>query len=762
MVRALTIEQIQKRDGSLAKFDVSKITGAIMKAMDAVGEGNEEEAKFVAQKVYSGLRKTAKRVKGFVPTVEGIQDIVETELFVEGHQKAARHYVIYREDRAKRRKAEGEVPEHVRKLSAESKEYFRNGLAEFVYYRSYSKWIEKESRRETWIETVNRYIEYMRGKLGDMLTEEEYAEIRIYILEMGVMPSMRLMWSSGQACEASNVTAFNCAFIAPTCFQDLGEILYILCCGTGVGYSVEAENIEQFPIVQLQKKKSEVKTHVIEDSKEGWANALVTGLRTWFEGRDIKFDPSNIRPAGARLKTMGGRASGPDPLMRLLNYAREIIFKRQGRRLTRLDWHDIICMIGDVVVSGGVRRSALICLSDLDDVEMRDAKKGHFFLTHDHRRMANNSTVYRRKPTDSEFLNEWKALVESGSGERGIFNRGSLPKQMPTRRTKLWEEVGAIVDGNVMVQAGTNPCGEITLLSKQFCNLTEIICRVDDTLETLRAKMKQAVLLGTYQSMLTDYPYLSKEWKENCERERLLGVSITGQWDCPAVRDPEVLKMLYDDAIKWNKHYAKRFGINISLSITCVKPSGTVSQLVDSASGMHPRHAKYYIRRVRISATEPLFQMLKDQGLPYNPEVGQVMDTATTFVFDFPVKAPEKTKVFKDTLSAREQLEHWKMVKTCYTEHNPSITISVGENEWYDTGHWVMQNWDIVGGLSFLPREEHVYQLAPYEEIDEKKYKEMLKRFENVDYSKIMTYEKEDQTQGSRELACAGGVCEIQ
>ncbi len=528
--------------------------------------------------------------------------------------------------------------------------------------------------------------------------------------------------------------------------------MYLSMCGTGVGFSVESHTVGQLPLIKKQVKKTP-KVHVVGDSKEGWADAFVHGLEAWFNGEDLKFDYSQLRPAGARLMTMGGKSSGPEPLRNLIDFAREKILKRQGKRLTNLDVHDIVCKIGEVVVSGGVRRSALISLSDLDDYDMRHAKDGQFYVTEPQRMMANNSAVYTHKPSTAEFMDEWISLMKSGSGERGIFNRGSLESQIPERRKKTFMKD---VD-----TSGTNPCGEIILKSKQFCNLTEVIIRSEDTKASLMRKMRLATILGTYQSTLTNFKYLSKEWRKNCEDERLLGVSITGQWDNPELaHDAKLLEALREEAVAVNKVYAKKFGINQSASITAVKPSGTVSQLVDASSGMHPRHAPYYIRRIRISATDALFKMLRDQGIPFNPEVGQSAENAVTYVVDFPVKAPHGS-TFKDDITALEQLAHWKLIKQHYTEHNPSVTVSVGENEWLAVASWVYDNWDLVGGLSFLPRNDFVYQLAPYEATDEAGYLALMKRWEGVDFSKIVSYEKIDETQGAKELACVSGVCEI-
>ena len=420
-------------------------------------------------------------------------------------------------------------------------------------------------------------------------------------------------------------------------------------------------------------------------------------------------------------------------------------------------------MIGDCVVSGGVRRSAMISLSDLDDNDIRDAKKGTFYISQPQRMLANNSAVYIQKPSNTEFIEEWTALMKSGSGERGIFNRGSLANTLPERRIKVLKEYKGYFDPtgqNIIGPIGTNPCGEIILQSKQFCNLSEAVARSDDDEKSLIKKVRLATILGTYQASLTNFPYLSKEWKEHCQKEALLGVSITGQWDCPTVRDAGILEKLKKEVVRINQIYAKKLGINASTCATAVKPSGTLSQMVDCSSGMHPRHSPYYIRRIRIAATDSLFKMLKDQGVPYNPEVGQSPENATTYVLEFPVKAPEGS-IYKDDMTAIDQLEHWKLVKENYTEHNPSVTVSVGEDEWIEVANWIYKNWDIVGGLSFLPRDNHVYQLAPYEAIDEKKFLELKERLKHIDYSKIITYEKTDELDVKRELACVAGICEI-
>lgn len=753
------LPQIQKRDGRIVPFAFDNVVRAIEKAMIASNEGSADEAVVVAHKVAGEMMRIAKTYKNFLPTVEGCQDEVERQLMLSDYVATSKSYILYRAKRAEIRKEQGEVPEHVKKLAEESKQYFKdNPLGEFVYLRTYARWIESEQRRETWIETVNRYVDFMKENLGEKLTKKEYAEIREAILKQEVMPSMRAMQFAGAPARKCNTCFYNCSFTAPVKLEDFAEIMYLSMQGCGVGYAVESQNVQQLP--QIEKQTGEkAPVHVVSDTKEGWCDALTLGLKAWYAGKDVEFDFSMIRPAGARLKTMGGKASGPEPLRSLLSFAKERILKRQGRRLRNIDAHDIICKIGECVVAGGVRRTAMISLSDLDDVEIRDAKKGQFYLTDPWRSVANNSAVYEQKPTNAELMDEWVALMKSGTGERGIFNRGSLEKTMPERRQKLLQKKYG-KKTNFIGQVGTNPCGEIILQSKQFCNLSEVIARADDTEKSLLRKARLATLLGTYQSTLTKFNYISKDWTDNCEQERLLGVSITGQWDSPAVRQPSVMRKMREMAKKTNAAYAKRFGVPMSSSITCVKPSGTVSQTFNCSSGIHPRHSQYYIRRVRISATDSLFKMMRDQGVQAYPEVGQVEGEASTYVLEFPVKAPNGS-VYKNDLTALEQLEYWKMVKLNFTEHNPSATISVGDEEWVQCVAWISDNWDIIGGLSFLPRENHVYRLAPYESIDKKTYEALAAKFPVIDYSKLVIYERTDETEQKKELACAGGTCEI-
>lgn len=753
------LTNVKKRDGTVVEFDESRISSAVYKAMSAaqersgVLEGNlEVDPTRIAGSVVLDLKTKYGRNGGGVPEIEEIQSLVERNLILSEMPETAKGFILYRQERANIRSQKREVPTRVKELVDESKQFFRNPLSEFTYFRTYSKWKDDEGRREVWTETVQRYMDFMEERLGKgVFTDDETAEIKDAILHQEVMPSMRLMWSAGDATRASNVTAYNCSYIVPTELKDFGEILYVLMCGTGVGFSVENQFAQQFPIIQKQKGARKP-THVVGDSKEGWSNAFTEGLNTWYEGYDLDFDFSKVRPAGAKLKTMGGRSSGPEALEELLTYARAKVLGKQGKRLSSLEIHDLICQTGEIVQVGGVRRSALISLSDLDDPLMRDAKSGNFYERELQRRMANNSAVYEEKPSNIDFIREFLSLAESGTGERGIFNRGGLRYQLPQRRLDLGEEH--------LESMGTNPCGEINLRNKGFCNLTEVVARPDDTVMSLIRKTRLATMLGTYQSMLTDFPYLSDKWRENAEEERLLGVSITGQMDSPLTQNPEVQKILKEVAIETNREYSRRFGINQSVAITCVKPSGTVSKVVDSSAGGHARWAPYYMNNIRISANDPLFHMLKDQKYPYFPEVGESMSNARNYVVPFAVKSPEGAVTRKD-LDAIEQLENWRRMKENFTEHNPSVSIYVGGQEWLDTAQWVYNHWEQVGGLSFFPKDDHVYKLAPLEEITEERFNKEKSRLPKIDYSQIVLYEKDDGTSGAREYACAGGSCEV-
>lgn len=633
---------------------------------------------------------------------------------------------------------------------AESSKYFHSSYQELIFYQFYARWNDELGRRETWVEAIDRYMAYMTGKLTDKLSDAEYDEVRTALLNQEICPSMRLLWAAGGAADATNVTAYNCAYIAPTSWQDLSEIMYVSMCGAGCGFAVEQQNVAKFPIIKEQTG-DKLEDIMVDDSRDGWCEAFVLAATAWANGQDVDVDYSMVRPAGARLKTMGGRASGPQPLIDLMNFTRDKMFAAQGRQLTALELHDIICQIGLIVVAGGVRRSALISLSELKDTDMRDSKAGEFWENNGQRSMANNSAVYEVKPSAADFLDEFTSLVKSGTGERGIFNRGGLENQVPDRR---WQKL------KDQTQVGVNPCGEIYLRSKQFCNLTSIVVRPDDDIDSLKRKVRLATLLGTYQATLTDFGYLGDDWKKNCEEEQLLGVSITGYYDNELVRTDEVLDALREESIDANKGYSARFGSNQSTAITCVKPHGNSGQLLYVGSGMHPWFSKYYIRRVRISVNDPLLQLAIAQGIPVLPEVGYSTSTASTMVMEFPMAAPEGALTNKD-VTALDMLKEWDRLKTHFTEHNPSVTVYASDDEWLDIAQFVYKNWDNVGGLSFLPRSEHVYQLAPYEAITEEEYTERKANFKDINFSELDQYEQSDNTQGAKELACVGGNCEV-
>lgn len=1098
---------VEKRDGRIQPFDESLIQKAATRALAETGEGTAGSGSLIGRTVIFSLKED----EVTKPCVEGIQDRVERAFIYFGFADTARAFIRYR-DRASEKRSEIVDPV-TRELTEANHEFFDSALSEFVFYRSYSRWIPSEKRRETWPEVVDRYLQYMRGKLGNKVDEMTYARIREFILDFRAMPSMRLMWSAGPAADATHATAYNCTYTTTTQWKHFGEIMYLSMCGAGVGFSVESHIVQKLPMIDFQKREENVEIYTIEDSKEGWCDALEYGMEQWSRGHDIKFDYSKLRPAGARLRTMGGRSAGPGPLRLLLDYTRRLFKKREGRRLRNIDVHDLICKIGEIVVCGGVRRTALISLSDLDDDTLRDAKCGAFRFQNPERERANNSAVYTTPHPGMDLLSEWLALAKSGTGERGIMNRYGMLDSMPSRRvvgfepwkttcgvnpcvtadtwvttangiyqvkdlidqpftaqvdgkchaapngffktgfksvcevktsrgftlsatpdhkvrvakgeygewewvpvcnlqrgdkimlhnhranmhayegpgsykqgwlvgslfgngniTKrgianldFWEPdrnfmsstalkylhsefkvrsdlqghvprhgvfsvgsaslgefaeqfgisnsgkdltsrtektsasfskgflrgwfdtdgtvIGSLKKGvsvrlgsislsslhvaqrmlarfgiistvhenrknagfkempdgegetseywcqafhelvisrdNVAVFQGligfshpskkaklarirkeyirapyretftttvteinskrpeevydchvedvhafdangmvVHNCGEIVLRSQQMCNLTEIVARPNDSLATLQEKCEIATILGVYQSTLTDFKYLNASWKKNCEEERLLGVSITGYWDCPAVRNDETLQKLLTTARETAITWAERIGVNASVAITCTKPSGTISQLVNAAPGLHPRFAKYYIRRIRIAASDPLLALMKDQGFSVVPEVGQTEVSATTFVLSFPVKAPEGAAVTRD-MPALEQLETWKRLKVHYTEHNPSATITVREDEWIKVLHWLTENWAVVGGLSFLPHSNHVYELAPFEEITEEEYEKAVAVLPSVDYSRLSLFEEDDETTGHQEPACESGLCAV-
>ncbi len=632
----------------------------------------------------------------------------------------------------------------------------------FIALSRYARWLDDEQRRETWTETVSRYFDYMQGLHGNIITKSLRRKLEDKILGLEVMPSMRALMTAGPALKTCNVTSYNCSYIPVDSVRAFDECMYILMCGTGVGFSVERSNVDKLPIVNEHFEDSSTVIKVA-DSRSGWAKALRELLAMLYVGQIPTLDVSDVRPAGAKLKTMGGRASGPAPLIDLYNFCVGIFKGAKGRRLYPIECHDLMCKIGEVVVVGGVRRSALISLSNLGDDQMRHAKSGKWWENEGQRSLANNSVAYKTKPDMGTFMREWLALYESHSGERGIFNRQAAINKVKENGRRKASEKENPVEPEDYIQFGCNPCSEIILRPYQFCNLTEVVCRATDTIETLKEKVEVATILGTLQSTLTDFKYLRKVWKHNTEEERLLGVSLTGILDCPILAPNSValestLIKLREVAVQTNKKYAKMLDIPQSTAITCVKPSGTVSQLVDSASGIHARHSEYYIRTVRGGNTDPLTQFMKDVGIPAEPDLGK---PNTTTVFSFPTKSPYGA-VTRTEMTAIDQLEYWLVFQRHWCEHKPSVTISVKEHEWMEVGAWVYKNFDEVSGISFLPFSEHTYQQAPYQDINEEQYNTFLEKMPNhINWSLLKEYEKEDTTIGSKEFACTADSCEI-
>ena len=635
--------------------------------------------------------------------------------------------------------------------------YLPTSYQEFIHLSRYSRWLEKEGRRETWEETIGRYFNFFTEHLEEVcsykMPKKLREELEEAVLSQRVMPSMRCLMTAGEALKRENISGYNCSYIAVDKPSSFDEILYVLMNGTGVGFSVERQHVSQLPVVADDFHDTDT-TIVVGDSKLGWAKAFKELVGMLYVGQVPQWDMSKVRPAGAPLKTFGGRASGPEPLESLFTFCVETFKSGAGRRLTSVECHDIVCKVAEIVVVGGVRRSALISLSNLSDDRMRHAKAGQWWNDYGHRALANNSAAYTEKPDIGIFMDEWKALYDSKSGERGIFNRQSanMMAEKSGRR-----EVGSY-------EFGTNPCSEIILRSREFCNLSEVVVRAVDTRETLLEKVRLATILGTYQSSLVNFKYISKQWKKNCEEERLLGVSMTGIMDNKYTNGkigdlPSLLDELREEAVKVNAEMSKKLGINQSVAITCVKPSGTVSQLVDAASGIHARHNPFYIRTVRGDKKDPLTQFMVDRGFPVEDDS---MNPSHTSVFSFPVKV-DKGAVFRTDMTAIEQLEMWLIYQKHWCEHKPSVTISVKEHEWMEVGAWTYKNFDFMSGVSFLPFSEHSYKQAPYQDCSESEYKEMLLRMpKNIDWSELSEYEISDMTVGSQELACAAGFCEIQ
>jgi ribonucleoside-triphosphate reductase len=620
----------------------------------------------------------------------------------------------------------------------------------YIHKSRYARWLSDKGRRETWEETVTRYCDFWKERYPDIFP---YDEVYKAIHSQEVMPSMRALMTAGPALARDNIAGFNCSYIPVDDVRAFDEIMFILMNGTGVGYSVERQQVNKLPEVAENFVKTDT-TITVADSKAGWAGAFRQLISLLYSGQIPKWDVSKVRPPGARLKTFGGRASGPAPLEQLFQFTIEVFTKAAGRKLSSVECSDIVCKTAEVVVVGGVRRSALICLSNLSDERMRNYKNGQWYVDDKQRALANISAAYTEKPDVETFMKEWLALVESKSGERGIFNRVAAKKQAEATGRR---------DSNY--DFGTNPCGEIILRPLGFCNLTEVVVRAGDSFDDLQRKVKLATILGTFQSTLTDFKYIRKKWKENADEERLLGVSMTGIMDhavLSGVKEDETitldvyLKQLKNESIETNKKWASLLGISPSTSITTVKPSGTVSQLVDSASGIHPRHNLHYIRTVRADVKDPLALFLKDAGVP----VEEDMFNKSNLVFSFPIKAPEGS-ITRNDVSAIQQLEHYLIFQQYWCEHNPSITVYVKNDEWLEVGAWVYKHLDQLGGVSFLPHSDHVYPQAPYQDITKEQYEEALTKFPAIDWAAFDQYEVDDATMNMHELACVSGVCEI-
>lgn len=635
---------------------------------------------------------------------------------------------------------------------------------DFIHLSRYSRWLPEENRRETWEETVNRYFDFFEDHLTTKhdykVSSKQRKELQDAVLNLEIMPSMRALMTAGEALKRDHVAGYNCSYVAVNRLRAFDEILYVLMCGTGVGFSVERAEVDQLPIIAEDFYETDT-TIVVADSKVGWSKAYKELVSLVVNGQVPKWDVSKVRGAGARLKTFGGRASGPAPLLNLFEFTVNTFKKAAGRRLTTIECHDIVCKIAEIVVVGGVRRSALISLSSLMDDRMRDAKSGQWWMSEPQRALANNSAVYNGGPIEiGTFMKEWMSLYESKSGERGIFNRSSAKRQCK----KVAEDRG---EGHVHRDPdhrfGTNPCSEIILRDAEFCNLTEIVVRENDTVDSLKRKIRLATILGTWQSTLTDFRYLSSLWKKNCEEERLLGVSLTGIMDCETTRcvDDKLefkLNEMRRVCVDTNKELAKKIGIPQSAATTCVKPSGTVSQLVDAASGIHARHSDYYIRTVRADIKDPLCMFMQEKGFPCEPDV---MKPDHTMVFSFPTKSPAGC-VTRTDMTAIEQLELWLVYQRHWCEHKPSVTISVKEHEWMEVGAWVWKHLEEISGISFLPFSDHVYKQAPYQDIDEETYiRELGKLPQSVNWEELANYEKEDNTSGSQTYACSGDSCEV-
>jgi len=730
---------IVKRDGRVVPFEVQKIEKAIRSCFDDL---NRESS--------TSIIELAKRVVNIIgakyskPTVEQVQDIVELVLQAAGEFEAAKNYIIYRVEHAKLRDSRP-IPKEVAKAFSESDIYFENQIQKFQFFDKYSRFNYDLGRRETWKETVDRSVDFLHELSGGKLGADVYKRIRKAILEMKATPSMRLLAMAGPAARRNNISIYNCSYQPVDNIDSFVEALIISMNGCGVGFSVEDRYVENQPRVKRQDGL-ETKQLLIDDSTEGWAEALKTGLQTWFDGGDIKFDYSALRPAGGILRTKGGRSSGPEPLRRMLEFVRERIFSRQGSFLRAIDAHDMMCEVGNAAVSGGMRRTAMISLFDFDDKEMWNSKTGDFERDNSQRWNANNSAVWPLSGlTQFEVMTQMLEMVKSGRGEPGIFNRQSALDMRPARRSPA--------------EFGTNPCGEIILRPFEFCNLSIAIARREDTYESLKEKVEVAAIIGTIQAMATNFLGLRSTWKKNCEEERLLGVDINGQMDSSVAQDSAVQNRLRQVAIETNRVMSEKLGVNQAAAVTCVKPSGNSSQLFNCSSGIHARWAPYYVRNIRVNTHSSIYTVLKSEKVPMDPENGQTSETANTWVIHFPVKSPDGA-VTRKSFSAVAQCEYWLQNKINWTEHNPSVTITYHPDEVIDLIKWVWEHRNLIGGMAFLPAFDAAYSQMPYQEIDKEEYERLKFAFPPIDFSKLFRYEEEDYTKAAQELACVAG-CDI-
>jgi ribonucleoside-triphosphate reductase len=750
------LRSIIKRDGRIVPFDSERIRNAIFKCFSRDNNwADKPDPNWLTDKVY---KVVIAKFPDTLPTVEQIQDIVEIVLQSEGLYDDAKHYILFRAERAKLRD-ERPVPIDVKEAFEEASKYFPTPIQQFQFFDKYARFDWNKGRRETWIETVDRAVNYLKelvrqeqwiryqnkGSIMGIVGEQTFDRIRKAILNMEVMPSMRLLAMAGPAAERQNICIYNCSFLPIDSIDSFVEALLISMNGCGVGFSVESEYVEGLP--RVRKQTGKYINYQIPDTTEGWGETVRIGYNHWFDGNDVIFDYSLLRPPGAILKVKGGRSSGPDALRKMLDFSRERILARQGRYLRPIDAHDLVCSIGSAAISGGMRRTAMLSLFDYDDIEMLRCNQGNFERDNSQRWNANNSAVWPEQGVNQiQVLEQVLEMYRSERGEPGIFNRKAAITYSPERRKSA--------------HLGTNPCGEILLRPYQFCNLSVAVARKDDNWHTLKDKVEIATIIGTIQSLATNFPGLRPIWKQNCEEERLLGVDITGQMDCPIVQSPETMRFLKSVAIQTNKEYADKLGINQSASITCVKPSGNSSQLLNCSSGLHARWAKFYERNVRVSATSPIFKVFRDSGVPMDPENGQVAETANTWVVHFPIKSPDGA-ITRNDRSAVEQCEYWLLNKEHWTEHNPSVTITYRPEELLDVANWIWKHQHLIGGMAFLPADDAKYEQLPYIEISEEKYNDLVSKFPPVDYSKIWRYEQIDMTTAAQELACVSGVCEI-